>query len=945
MSLFAGGPAAAQTPLVQWAQSAYSVTETDADQSLDLTININPVIPGSNTRGVTVRVLDTSTATQGIDWSFSAACNTLPPGVSTRTCTLTIKGDDLSEASETIKLELLAASTVYDLGSIAITTVTIIDDEPPPYSLSVETSRPTPACGAAVTDASVRPEYALVLTPAPAALTETQYRVVGTTHGQWEQALSIETNGRTNFGQDGGTFAKLRETFPGFKGFDFRLKDTPAITAQCRWTFDLDDDPGGDDPGGDDPDDTGIPPGPGDDDPDDPGTSGPGLSAPEHADRSFRENLGDALAQEAMNVGAPVAATGASPGESLQYTLEGADREAFTIDADTGQLRTRPEVLYDYEQDMDYAVVVRASTATASVTTEVAITLIDVAEVPLPPQAPQVRAAANDDTALAIAWTAPPNAGRPAITSYGVRHRAGSGAWQAGPVPLGATRTQLTGLAPDTRYQVQVRAMNADGYGPWSGTGRGFLGMIVDAHEVEGWLVRFGRTVSDQVLEAAGDRFTASRTGFTAHLAGLDLKALRTREMAWQDERVTLLGAGRTLTWAEALSGASFSYTAATGAGGQASFWGRGALTRFDGEDGALRLDGEAVTGLLGADLVRGPLRAGLILSHSDGDGEYRSPTEAGDLDADMTGLYPWVHRTLGERLSVWGLAGYGEGEIRFKPDGGTALKADTDLRMASAGVRGVLQPGEAGSRPELALTSDGLYVRTESDAVGQALAGTSGELTRLRLALEGTWHVPLASGAQLRPTVQAGVRHDGGDAESGFGADLATGLAWEDPQRGLRASVRARGLLTHEDSGFQERGLAASLAWDPRPASAAGWSMTLKQTVGAFETGSLEALLHPDAASRLASNDERERTSQRRRLEATLGYGVLHARGQLVGTPHAALALSDTAREVGLGWRLDLARRNALHFGLELQGTRQEPRTGDRTPEHRLQLHLRAHW
>ncbi|MCY4592158.1 MAG: cadherin repeat domain-containing protein, partial [Alphaproteobacteria bacterium] len=84
----------------------------------------------------------------------------------------------------------------------------------------------------------------------------------------------------------------------------------------------------------------------------------PRPTAPETAERSFRENVGDAPTAEARDIGAPVAATGlAAP---VQYLLEGEDREAFTIGADSGQLRTRAGTVYDYEQRPGYAVVVRA---------------------------------------------------------------------------------------------------------------------------------------------------------------------------------------------------------------------------------------------------------------------------------------------------------------------------------------------------------------------------------------------------------------------------------------------------------------------------------------------------------------------------------------------------------------------------------------------------------
>ena len=61
-----------------------------------------------------------------------------------------------------------------------------------------------------------------------------------------------------------------------------------------------------------------------------------------------------------------------------------------------------------------------------------------------------------------------------------------------------------------------------------------------------------------------------------------------------------------------------------------------------------------------------------------------------------------------------------------------------------------------------------------------------------------------------LTPSAEIGVRHDGGDAETGFGADIGAGVAWSDPKRGLRAELRGRGLLTHESKGFRERGISA---------------------------------------------------------------------------------------------------------------------------------------
>ena len=42
-------------------------------------------------------------------------------------------------------------------------------------------------------------------------------------------------------------------------------------------------------------------------------------------------------------------------------------------------------------------------------------------------------------------------------------------------------------------------------------------------------------------------------------------------------------------------------------------------------------------------------------------------------------------------------------------------------------------------------------------------------------------------------------------------------------PSEGLEAQVRARGLLTHEDGGIGERGVAGGITWDPEPGSKRG--------------------------------------------------------------------------------------------------------------------------
>ena len=192
---------------------------------------------------------------------------------------------------------------------------------------------------------------------------------------------------------------------------------------------------------------------------------------------------------------------------------------------------------------------------------------------------------------------------------------------------------------------------------------------------------------------------------------------------------------------------------------------------------------------MLGADWTLGRGTAGLVLSHARGEGGYRSPQGNGEVASTLTGIYPWGRHAVSERLSLWGVAGYGAGTLTLTPEGMAPIETGMDLAMAAIGGRSVLvKPPEDGG-VELAATSDALVVRTTSDAVrGSAgsLAASEAEVTRVRLGLEGTWHGIEAGGGAFVPSFEIGVRHDGGDAETGFGVDIGAGLAWTDPERGL---------------------------------------------------------------------------------------------------------------------------------------------------------------
>ena len=458
------------------------------------------------------------------------------------------------------------------------------------------------------------------------------------------------------------------------------------------------------------------------------------------------------------------------------------------------------------------------------------------------------------------------------------------------------------------------------------------------------WLGRFGRTVADQVLDAMESRMTESRVaGAALTIAGQRVGGGAAPGVGVLETRAADAGLEpHTLTGRDLLTGSSFALTGGTAEDGFGAVWGRGAVTRFDGRDGELSLDGEVTSALVGADITRGRGAAGLVLSHSLGEGDYRSPDGPGEVESTLTGLYPWGRYAVSERLSVWGGVGFGSGTLALAPESQTRIETDLHLAMGAVGGRGVLVKAPAEGGLELGVTSDVLLVRTSSDAVSEdrmSLAASEADVARLRLGLEGTWRELEVGGAAFVPTLEFGMRHDGGDAERGFGADIGTKLAWTDPSRGIAAEIAARGLLTHEEDGFRERGIAAALAWDPDPSTERGPSLTVRQAVGAEAPGGMDALLGPEGARVLEAADGDGDERERRALDAKLGYGLPLFGGRYTGTPSLGLSLTDTHREAKLGWRLAEARRAGLVFDLGVEGARRERAAGDGGPEHQLGL------
>ena len=357
--------------------------------------------------------------------------------------------------------------------------------------------------------------------------------------------------------------------------------------------------------------------------------------------------------------------------------------------------------------------------------------------------------------------------------------------------------------------------------------------------------------------------------------------------------------------------------------------WGRFAGTTFDGQDGNLSLDGDVFTGTVGLDGEWDRLVLGVAVAHSRGDGGYvmrpnMGPARRGDVENTLTSLHPYLRYAVTKRLDVWGLAGYGWGDMDLAQATGGTYETDAQLLMGAFGGRGILLPAADTGGVQLATRTDAMLTRTTSDAVtGTAgnLAAGEGEAHRVRVILEGSRAVTWADGRHLTPTLELGVRHDWGDAETGFGLEVGGRVQYADPTLGLTVEGAVRGLLAHEDDAYQEWGASGNIRLAPGPAGR-GVSLTLAPTWGAAASG-VEGLWARQTTQGLAPVT---RPAQRGQLAADMGYGVAAFDSGLV-TPYAGTVLAaGAARTYRVGTRLQLPGQGATGLTVTLEGTRQEP-------------------
>ncbi len=461
---------------------------------------------------------------------------------------------------------------------------------------------------------------------------------------------------------------------------------------------------------------------------------------------------------------------------------------------------------------------------------------------------------------------------------------------------------------------------------------RSAIGTIANSDPLQKmWLSRFGRSVASQMTDAVSDRLERSPEaqvtvgGYRVDLANLmdeRVAASLTRSLLSTEDKENLLFRSR------------FHISDPKDSSGLTA-WGQVTRDSFDGRassgTGTASIDGRVTSIILGADAAWSNWVVGLVTGFSDGSGVFSQPeVESGSVESKLVTVSPYVKVDWNAYVSTWGMLGVGYGDMRITQDandrGQIERTAESDVRMRLGALGGRKLIFQSGREAGLAMKADAFFVKMDESSRVNTEVGVG----RVRLALEGN-KVFRIEGNSMNTDLEIALRYDGGDAERGVGVEASGSLRW-DTVYGLSVGTKARMLVTHEDTDYEEWGISGVVKFAQN--SGRGLSLSLTPMWG-NSTSDAENLWSAQNAGSLAREFE-PRTS----LKSEIGYGVLAFGGDFLATPYTGLNVAQDETDLFLGWRLLSVRRGDMSLRLEAKR-----REANENIDHQVNLDVGISW
>ena len=355
---------------------------------------------------------------------------------------------------------------------------------------------------------------------------------------------------------------------------------------------------------------------------------------------------------------------------------------------------------------------------------------------------------------------------------------------------------------------------------------------------------------------------------------------------------------------------------------GNLTFWGSGDYrTISGGSPQVVGYDGNVVSANLGIDTRLGDdMLAGFAVSQAQGTVDYTASSNSGELTTSLTSVNPYVGWQMPGGLNLWAMAGFGTGEVELDDEAADAQASDLTQRTFAAGVNGTLMSSDEmfeGGTTNLRLKGEAAFTTADVEGSG-TLESMSLSASRQRLVLEGEHVQKLDSGATFTPSLELGLRNDGGDGETGTGIEAGGALRYADAESGLTVEGRVRTLLSHSGD-YEETGVSGLVRIGPG-ASGRGLALSVEPAWG--QTASGVHQLWQNGISGGASPADQAAA----RLNAEIGYGLGAAHGLGLVTPYTGLGLGEGGTR---SWRLGATL--AACAGRERERRRQPVRSRQR--------------
>ena len=455
---------------------------------------------------------------------------------------------------------------------------------------------------------------------------------------------------------------------------------------------------------------------------------------------------------------------------------------------------------------------------------------------------------------------------------------------------------------------------------------------------IESVLPQIMRAMTASTVDAVSGRIEGATSG-TEPAAALSFGGASTLSDALLANAHSL-GDG-TLDFSRLLANSSFTMTlnaadnGGSGLFGDLTLWGSGDYRSIaGGNPQSVDYDGSVVSANLGIDTRLGSdMLAGLAVSQARGTVDYTASNASGELTTSLTSVNPYVGWQMAGGMNLWAIAGYGTGEVELDDEAADPQSSDLTQSMVAAGVSGPLMSSDemiAGGTTNLNLKGEVAFTSADVEGSG-TLASTSLSASRQRLMLEGEHVQKLDTGATFTPSLELGVRNDGGDGETGTSIEAGGALRYADEASGLTVEGRVRTLLSHSGD-YEETGVSGLVRIAPG-GSGQGLALVVQPAWG--QTGSGVNQLWENGVTAGVSPDNQAR------LNTEIGYGLGVAPGMGMVTPYAGLGFSGEGAQ---WWRMGARWQLVPAASVSVEGSLYDAANDD-GPGHGLMLRGALRW